>query len=109
MSKFYGPIGFADTIETAPDVYRLEVVEKFYSGDILKEVKRWSSSDKVNDDLTISNRISIVMDPYAYDHFYSIRYAGINGIKWKVTSVEVSYPRLILDIGGVYNEQDGSQ
>jgi len=27
------------------------------------------------------------------------------GAKWKITNVEVQYPRLILTIGGVYHAQ----
>ena len=30
-------------------------------------------------------------------------YAEIMGTKWKISEVEVQYPRLILTIGGVWN------
>jgi hypothetical protein len=30
-------------------------------------------------------------------------YVEFMGTKWKITNVEVQYPRLILSVGGVYN------
>ena len=53
----------------------------------------------------INNQIEIVADPYINQHFPSIRYVMWNGTKWKVTSVEDQFPRLILALGEVYNGQ----
>lgn len=108
MPKYYGSIGFVETVETAPDVWEEQITEHNYFGDILKVTKRWQGTSHLNDDLTISNRISIVSDPYANDNFQNIRFAEWLGTKWKVTSVEVAFPRLVLDLGGVYNEQNES-
>lgn len=105
MAKYYGTVGYAVTVETAPDVWKEEVTERDYTGDVIKNSRRWVGNEHLNDNLTISNRISILADPYAYNNFHSIRYATWMGTKWKVTSVEVEYPRLILDLGEVYNEQ----
>ena len=33
-----------------------------------------------------------------------MRYVEFMGAKWKISSVEVQYPRLILTVGGVYND-----
>ena len=104
MAKFYGPIGYAETIEKAPGVYTDELIVRNYSGDLISNTSRWSSSsESVNDDLNINNRISILADPYAYQNFHSMKYVEFMGTKWKINSVEVRYPRLILTIGGVYN------
>ena len=59
----------------------------------------------LNDNLNISNEFSIIADPFAYENFQNMRYIVFMGAKWKITSVEVQYPRLILTVGGVYNEQ----
>ena len=109
MPKYFGKIGFMVTKETKPDVWEEDIEEREYSGDVLKVQKRWQGSEHLNDDLAISNRLSILSDPFAYNNFHSIRYATWMGAKWKVTSVEVAYPRLLLDLGGVYNEQNESQ
>lgn len=103
MAKFYGKIGFIETQETSPGVWTEAVVERNYYGDLLRNTRRLDSSEYLNDNLSISNQISIVADPYAYENFHSIKYAEFMNAKWKVSSVDVQYPRLILDLGGVYN------
>lgn len=103
MAKYFGKIGFIDTVATSPGVYEEIVTEREYCGDLNRNLRRLQSSDKVNDDVDISNEISIIADPYANQNFHSIRYATYMNTKWKVTSVEVQFPRLILSLGGVYN------
>ena len=102
--KFYGKVGFMETLEKAPGVYEEVVVERPYYGDVLRVSRRYSSSsDKLNDDLDINNEISIVADAYAYQNFHQLRYVEWMGAKWKVSSVTVERPRLTLSVGGVYN------
>lgn len=103
MAKFYGVVGYVESVETAPGVYAEIATERKYYGDILKNVKKYVSSEYLNDNLTISNSISILADAYAYDHFFAIRYVNWMGANWKVTEVEVQRPRLILSLGEVYN------
>lgn len=105
MAKYYGNIGFglADE-ETAPGVWNPVPVEKPYSGDVLQNFMRHEVGESVNDNITISNQISIVGDPYAYQNFHSMKYIWYMGTRWKIMNVDVKYPRLILTIGGVYNE-----
>ena len=105
MAKFYGKIGYANTVETKPGVYEEQIVERSYYGDLIRNTRRLQSADQVNDDINISNEISIVADPYATNNFHPMRYAVFMGTKWKISNVEVSYPRLILTLGGVYNGQ----
>lgn len=103
MAVYYGNIGFMETVETTQSVWSEEIVEHPYSGRVLSNRKMWVSASQENDDLKISNKISILADPYAREHFHSIRYVCWMGNKWKVSDVEVKYPRLILTIGDVYN------
>ena len=103
MAKFYGVIGYAVTEETERGIYEERIVEKEHFGDVVRNTRRLSNAAKVNDDITISNQISIVADPFANNNFHSMRYVLFMGSKWKVTEVEVQYPRLILTLGGVYN------
>lgn len=105
MAKFYGKIGYANTVETKPGVYEEQIVERSYYGDLIRNTRRLQSADQVNDDINISNEISVVADPYATNNFHTMRYAVFMGTKWKISNVEVSYPRLILTLGGVYNGQ----
>lgn len=101
--KWFGAIGYADTVETKPGVWKEQVTERNYFGDITRISRRLQSTDQLNDDVVISNEISIVSDPYANENFHSMRYATYMGTKWKITSVEVQYPRLILSLGSVWN------
>lgn len=104
MAKWYGMIGYGRAVETSPSVFNEEVIERPYYGDIGRDTRRLQTSDKVNDDIVISNQLSIVSDPYACDNFHSMRYATYLGTKWKITDVEVQFPRLILSLGSEYNE-----
>lgn len=103
--RFYGKIGFGETVEKSDGIWVDTIVEKDYYGDILKNVKRSEDAAKVNDDISISNQLSIVSDPYLTNHFHAIKYVTMFGTNWKVTSVEVQFPRLLLTLGGVYNGQ----
>lgn len=103
MAKWFGKIGYAETVETKPGVWEEKITSREYYGDLFRNSRRLQSTDQVNDDINISNEISIVADPYANEHFYAMRYAEFSGAKWKITNVEVQYPRLILTLGGVWN------
>ena len=103
MAKWYGKIGFIKQVEKKPGVYVSETIERNYYGDIIRNTRRLQTSDKLNDDINVSNEISIVADPFARENFHAMRYIEFMGTKWKVSSVEVQYPRLILSLGGVYN------
>lgn len=106
MAKFYGTIGYSETKEVTPGVWEEDITEREYSGDLLRNINKFQSSERLNDNINISNEVSIVADPYARDNFHLMRYVrfDMSDAKWKITSVEVQYPRLILTIGGVYNE-----
>lgn len=103
MAKFYGPIGYSVTEETAPGVWEEKITERMYYGDLIRNTKKLQSTDQLNDNINIANEISILADPFAYDNFHSMKYVSFMGAKWKIISVEVQYPRLILTVGGVYN------
>ena len=104
MAKWSGMIGFAeDVTESAQSVYTESIVEKKYYGDIIKNSRKISYGDKVNPNISVNNSISVLADPYAMNHFFSIRYATFCGTKWTVSEVTVDYPRLTLTLGEVYN------
>lgn len=57
--------------------------------------------------VALQNRISIVMDSRIEKHIFNIRWATFEGVKFAVTSIEVKRPRIVLTLGGVYNESTG--
>ena len=103
MAKFCGVVGFATTKETKPGIWSPDIVEREYYGDVLSNARRLQTIDQLNDDINVSNRISIVADAFANENFHSMRFVEYMGTVWKVTNVEVQRPRLILTLGGVYN------
>lgn len=103
--KWYGVIGYAETVETKPGVWAEEITERTYYGEVAKNTRVLQSADQVNSNINISNSFSIIADPYANQNFHAIRYIEFMGAKWKITNAEVRYPRLILTAGGIYNGQ----
>ena len=104
MSKWYGKIGFTYTGEIEPGLWvENEVIERQYFGDIMSNRWKRQNSGNVNDDINISNQISVLADPYAMNHVSSMTWIEFSNEKWKVTDIEVQYPRLIITLGGVYN------
>ena len=85
MNKFFGKIGYSVMIQTAPGVNREKLIERDYYGDVIRNTSQHQNSDTLNDNVNISNEIIFM------------------GAKWKITNIEVQYPRLILTVGGVYN------
>lgn len=103
MAKFYGSVGYVETRETKPGVWEDVVTNRNYYGDVFRNIRKLEPGESVNDNVVVNNTISIVADPYAYEHFFAIRYLEWMGAFWKVTHVDVQRPRLLLTIGGVYN------
>lgn len=104
MAKFYGNVGYAISKETEPGIWEDTIQELPYSGDLTRNTSKYQTSGGVNDNINISNNISIVADSYAMANFQHMRYVEFMGAKWKITNVEVRHPRLLLTVGGLYNE-----
>jgi len=101
--KFAGKVGFVNAAETATDVWSEEVSEKQYYGDVTKNYRRWENGEGVNQDLNVSNTISIVANDYAYEHAGEIKFVWWLGKRWCVTNITVDRPRITLSLGGLYN------
>lgn len=106
MAKWFGKVGYATTQETRPGVWESLIEEKEYYGDTVRNVRRLENAAKVNDDIAVAVDISIVADPFAYNNFHTMKYVEYMGSKWKVSSVDPQYPRLVLTLGGLYNGEE---
>lgn len=108
--KFIGYIGFWNgDAELSPDVYKADIVEKQYICESTKQVRRFQSSGNQNDNINVTNTVSILSDIYSKENWSSIRYIVINNVAWNVNSVEMNYPRLTLELGGIYNNERPSR
>lgn len=104
MAKFSGLIGYVQTQETSPDIWETVETTRKYRGDLVRSQRRWESpEDHPNEDLNVSNEISIVADKFAYENLNAIKWVEVYGAKWKVNSITLNYPRINLTLGGVYN------
>lgn len=103
MAKFYGPIGFIKSTNNSNGIWEDVTEEHYYKGDILKNIRKAVTSEHLHDNLDVNIRISIIADDYANQNFFAIKYVTWKGASWKVTSIDIERPRLILTIGGVYN------
>ncbi len=103
MAKFFGEIGFATQVETSPGIWEDKIIEKQYYGDITRESRRFSASEQVLDNINLSNQVSIIADGYVTDNIQNLRYVRWLGGLWKISYVELKFPRLVLEMTGVYN------
>ena len=101
--KFSGKVGYGVTVVASPGVRVDQIHERSHLGDVVRNSLKFREGESVNNDLSMSNSISIVADAYAREHFSAIRYVEWAGAKWSVEDIEVQSPRLLLRLGGVYN------
>jgi hypothetical protein len=103
MAKFYGEIGYApQSVETAPGVWDDVIMERKYYGDVIRNTRQLVG-EKVNNDITVGNSISIMADDNAFANFMDMKYIKWAGKLWQISDIEVQAPRLILRLGGLYN------
>lgn len=104
MAKWFGKIGFSETVLISPGVWEPRIVEKNYIGEVYKRSSRWNNQqNSTNDNISIDSVISILSDPYSSENFTKIIYIEYMNNKWKVNKITPAYPRIELDIGGLYN------
>lgn len=107
MARFYGRIGFVlDHVEIVPGVWKPSLQIRYYYGDVMKRRLSWEKGESINDDIKIGNQFSILADEYAETHMYAMKWIEWKGVKWKITSIEIERPRMILTIGDIYNETE---
>ena len=104
MAKFAGLVGYVTQEETTPGVWSPVEQTRMMKGDFYMESSRHQNGDKVNNDIALNHRVSLVGDAYAFANYYAIRWVEIERVKWEVTSIEVKRPRLTVNIGGLYHE-----
>ena len=104
MAKFAGLVGYVTQEETKPGVWTPVEQTRLMKGDFYMESSRHQNGDKMNENIALNHRISLVGDAYSFKNYYAIRWIEIENIKWEVTSIEVKRPRLIVNVGGLYHE-----
>ena len=104
MTRFYGAVGYSHTVESVPGVAENVITERSYYGDVLGNTGKLVDTENLNPDIVIQGQISIVADPYAYEHFMHIKYVTWMGVRWKPSSIDATRPpRIVMRLGEVYN------
>ena len=62
--KFSGAVGYETLVEVRPSNWQSVIVERKYRGDANRVSRRLQQSDKVNDDIVVSNEIEILADAF---------------------------------------------
>jgi hypothetical protein len=101
--RFHDVIGIGASVETAPGVWDDVIVERKFRGDVVRNTRKYSEGESVNDNLSVGNSVTVVSDEYLMGHIADMRYVKVAGSLWRITDVEIERPRLILRLGGVYN------
>lgn len=105
MARYSGMIGYALSVPHPehPSIWQDKIVEHRRYGDLIKESSKWQPNQTINEDLELTNRISIVADKFSMDNMANMKYATLHGSKWSIKSATIQYPRIILYLGGLYN------
>lgn len=102
MSRFSGKLGFVMTQETEEGVWLENYVELPAKGTIRSLYIRNDNTSSVNTNLRLTNEISVLMDSKIQTYLETLRYVVFKGSKWEVQSIGVNYPRLTINLGGLY-------
>lgn len=105
--RYSGNLGFVfgeKESETEPGVFEQDIQERKYYGEWYKISKRnQQSSETINGTFTIQNEISVISDAFLNNNLIHLKYLTFLGERYWISYIQVSPPRLVLDIGEVYN------
>lgn len=102
MSRFSGKLGFINIRETEEGVWLEDRNEIPVKGTIRSLYVRNDNSSSVNTNLRLTNEVSILLDSKIQTYLETLKYVVWKGSKWEVQSIGVNYPRLTINLGGLY-------
>lgn len=109
MTREKVDVGFQHFRETAHSVYRddqdIRTYEAFVNRVMVRPVVQDDSSVE---DVQLSNQVSFLTDWYSTKYIDNIRFVKWRGNRFRVRSVTWQYPRIVLEIGAPYpNDESG--
>ena len=102
MSRFSGKLGFISTRETKEGVWLEDRIEIPAKGTIRSLYVRNDNSSSANTNLRLTNEVRILLDSKIQTYLETLKYVIWKGSKWEVQSIGVNYPRLTINLGGLY-------
>lgn len=105
MAKYSGVIGFVKDAESfeGSGVWTEQITEKHYYGDVIFDHPKWDEKGTVVDGIDLNNKFSVVMDSFAKENLGYMRYITYGGVRWRIKTFELMYPRITIYVGGIYN------
>lgn len=103
MARYSGLVGYVTDVEEPPGVWTPDENPVVMKGDIIRASTTNQDDGKVNANISLNHRVSLIGDAYAFNTYYAIKWIEIDGRKWEVKSVEIQRPRLIVTLGGLWN------
>jgi len=109
MTREKVDVGFQHFRETAHSVYRDDQVVRSYPAFVNRVMVRPVVQDDSSvEDVQLSNQVSFLTDWYSTKYIDNIRFVKWRGNRFRVRSVTWQYPRIVLDIGAPYpNDESG--
>lgn len=109
MTKVSCIAGYAKQEEVEPGIFEDVITERRIRGDLLGDVQRRNAAITINDEITITNRLSVIADKYINDNMNALVYVKLDGVYWKVSSIENQRPRLLIYFGGMWHGSTPSE
>ena len=108
MARFYGAVGFIETVDDGTGIWPEKETVRYYYGDLNNNVRRWTDQNErsANSDISLNNNVSILADKFAYENLSAMKWVEFLGAKWEITSAEIDYPRITLFFGSRWNAND---
>lgn len=107
--RYSGEIGFEIPVNKGHGVHGFKKVVKPCFGDVVRADMSIEKND-VNSDISLNNAISILADPFISTNFMYARYITFMNEKWSISTVDLNkYPRIIINIRGLYMEEESEE
>lgn len=103
MAKYAGNVCYVTEVESPPGVWRKEETVVRMYGDILRTASVFQGAERINKNITLQNRISLLANSIGMSNFYNIQWIEYLGTKWEVTLIDIVSPRIIVTLGGIWN------
>lgn len=109
MTREKVDVGFQHFRETAHSVYRDDQVVRSYPAFVNRVMVRPVVQDDSSvEDVQLSNQVSFLTDWYSTKYIDYIRFVRWRGNRFRVRSVTWQWPRIVLEIGAPYpNDESG--
>lgn len=104
MARYTGIVGYVTEEETKPGVWSKVSRERRMHGTVLREAIVFQGAERFNKNITMQNRISLIGDTFSFDNFYNMQWITYMGTKWEINLIDIAKPRIIITLGGRWNE-----